>query len=106
MIIGQINESTDQDITELFGGTFEDVTNSHNVNPSGWLVNTAGPALFAHSLGPYICVEAEATTATPGAIGVKGTGLIGVQGVTTSNTAACGPGVLGVGNARGVDLQG
>jgi len=51
-------------------------------------------------------VQGTARTATPGAVGVNGTGVIGVQGTTSGGgSVAIGPGVLGVGNGTGVGIE-
>ena len=107
MIVGEFNEVTHEtDLTQISGGSFAVGNDSHAADSSTIFAdNTVGPGLLALAGGPYIGVEGRSLAGTPGCIGVKGTGLIGVQGVTNSSTVASGPGVLGVGNARGVGLQ-
>jgi hypothetical protein len=86
LLIGQANAASSvHDLTTLTGG-------------SGFLASTPEG---------HIGVEGQALTQTPGSLGVKGTGVIGVQGVTIGGgtIGAVGPGVLGVGNAAGVGVQ-
>jgi hypothetical protein len=86
LLIGQANAaSAPHDLTTLTGG-------------SGFLATTPGSR---------IGVEGQALNQTSGSIGVKGTGVIGVQGVTIGGGTALsqGPGILGVGNATGVGVQ-
>ncbi len=108
MIVGGFNEATHEtDLTQLSGGSFSVSNESHaSDSPTIFADNTVGPGVLALAGGPYIGVEGRALGGTPGAIGVKGSGLIGVQGITNSSTVVSGPGVLGVGNAHGVGLQG
>ena len=86
MLIGETNTaSSDADLTSLTGGAgFKSTVPSDD-----------------------IAVEGLATLQTPGAIGVRGTGVIGVQGITNGGgtVSTQGPGVLGVGNSTGVGVQ-
>ncbi len=106
LVIGELNDSTSEDLTELFGGPISIYNQSHSVHlPAVLANNSAGPGVQGLSDGPYIGVEGTAQGETAGAIGVKGTGVIGIQGVTNGTTVDIGPGVLGVGNATGAGVQ-
>ena len=52
---------------------------------------TGGEGFFASTPEGHIGVEGQALTATPGSLGVKGTGVIGVQGVTIGGLSLPGP---------------
>ena len=86
LLIGEANATTGgHDVTSLSGG-------------GGFL-----SAAKSNNIG----VEGRALLQTPGSLGVKGTGVIGIQGTTIGGgtIGAVGPGVLGVGNSAGVGVQ-
>jgi len=86
MLIGEINTaSSDADLTQL----------------------TAGAGFKSIIPSSSIAVEGLASLQTPGAIGVRGTGVVGVQGITSGGgtPSTQGPGVLGVGNSTGVGVE-
>lgn len=107
LVVGQTTTATHQaDTTELSGGPLYVGNDSHSLRLAAIVGdNAAGPGVFGSAGGQYIGVEGQALGQTPGAIGMVGTGVVGVQGITNGTTVAAGPGVLGVGNAKGVGLQ-
>lgn len=109
IIIGSLSNVTTNpgDVTELSGGPLLVFSESHSAtDPTFAAQNSVGPGVKGFAVGgPYIGVEGLANGRTPGAIGVQGTGVVGVQGITNGSSVAVGPGVLGVGNANGVGIQ-
>lgn len=83
LLIGEANTAGAHDLTSLSGGT----------------------GFQSTVPGSHVGLEGIALVATPGAIGVSGSGVVGVQGTTTGAGTIGGPGVLGVGNSIGVGLQ-
>jgi hypothetical protein len=106
MLIGNANAVTAQtNVTALNGGPFA-VSNSSTAAKAITGTNAGGPGILGvSSLGGFVGVEGQALGGTAGSIGIKGTGVIGVQGVTDGGATFAGPGVLGVGNATGAGVE-